>query len=341
MKAKKRVLTLSFGSAIILGVIGWFGLSEHASQAATQAIDVDASPIFWDPENPTDTKAGQLTYVGGLKLSSDHDAFGGLSGLIVGDTGDALIAVTDQGNWFTADLVWDGNRPTALANALISPILDETGARLTGKRDSDAEGLAVAAGQDPRTAPTFVSFERNARILSFDLTSLGFKTPATRVPDFGAFENLVENSGLEAIAILEDGSLVAFSEETLDKDGFITGTRLTETSATPLRLKQHAPYALTDLAPLPNGDLVTLERRYSPIGGVGLLIRRIPAVLLDGDAPLDGPVLLEANSSRSIDNMEGLDIRTGRDGKTLFYLVSDDNFNLLQRTLLLVFEYAE
>jgi hypothetical protein len=40
---------------------------------------------------------------------------------------------------------------------------------------------------------------------------------------------------------------------------------------------------------------------------------------------------------QDIDNMEGLSVHTGPDGESILTLVSDDNFSVLQRTLLLQF----
>ena len=309
--------------------------------AAPTAITVEANRIAWDPENPKDAKAGKLTYLGGLELTSDHPSFGGLSGLIVGKEGDALIAVSDQGNWFTADLISEDNRPTGLGDALIAPIMGTDAIPLSGKRNTDAESLTVVYGADPRTSPTIVSFERNHRLHSYDLTSLGFEAPALPINDFQIFNDLENNGGLEAITYLPDGSLLAISEKTFDEDGHIIGARLTAEDATPVRLKQHLPYALTDIDVLPGGDLITLERHYSALAGVSMMMRRIPAEALEKEAPLDGEVLMEANHTRSIDNMEGLSVRQDSDGRTLLYVVSDDNFNALQRTLLLVFALNE
>jgi len=39
-----------------------------------------------------------------------------------------------------------------------------------------------------------------------------------------------------------------------------------------------------------------------------------------------------------VDNFEGIDIQKGADGKNYIYLISDDNFNPLQNTYLLMFE---
>lgn len=343
MRRLKSPLTLMsvIGFIAVAGLVSLYWLTgSQPALAEPVSINVNANPVSWNPQRPKDAKAGKLDYVGGLALTSEHPAFGGLSGLIVGKEGDALIAVTDRGHWFTADIESEEGRPTGLADALVAPIMDVSGVPLAGT-SRDAESITVAFGADPRNSPTYVGFERNHRILSFDLTSLGFDAPASKVEDFGVFDSLENNGGLEALAFLPDGSLLAISERTFDEDGHIVGGRLTEEEATPIRLKQHPPYHLTDMEILPDGDIITLERDYSPLAGVSMMMRRIPAEALEKDEPLDGEVLIEANHTRSIDNMEGLSARQDENGRTLLYVISDDNFNRVQRTLLLVFALNE
>ena len=53
--------------------------------------------------------------------------------------------------------------------------------------------------------------------------------------------------------------------------------------------------------------------------------------------PTSGEVLLEANDSLNIDNMEGIAVHRGASGETVLTLISDDNFSALQRTLLMQF----
>jgi len=334
---KSILLSLGLGTLLLTAAMSVGVFDSKTALAEPTPIVIAGHPVFWDPENPTDRTAGALTYIGGLELSSDHPDFGGLSGFIIGATGDAFIAVSDQGNWVTADLISEADRPTGLGEALISPIMGTDGMPLSGKSNTDAESLSVAFGADPRTSATIVGFERRHRLSSYDLTSLGFDAPATSVNDFQMFEGLENNGGLEAIAYLPNGSLLALSEKTFDEDGYIIGALLTDEGATPVRLQQHLPFVLTDIDVLPGGDLITLERHYSPVAGVSMMMRRIPAAALESNEPLDGEVLIKVNNSRSIDNMEGLSIRQTPEGKTLLYLISDDNFNVLQRTLLLVF----
>ena len=43
----------------------------------------------------------------------------------------------------------------------------------------------------------------------------------------------------------------------------------------------------------------------------------------------------------TVDNFEGIDVRKGPAGEIFIYLISDDNFNPEQRTLLMMFELME
>jgi hypothetical protein len=52
---------------------------------------------------------------------------------------------------------------------------------------------------------------------------------------------------------------------------------------------------------------------------------------------VDGPSIFDADLGQEVDNMEGIDAHVTDDGDTVLTMVSDDNFSLLQRTLLLQF----
>jgi hypothetical protein len=54
---------------------------------------------------------------------------------------------------------------------------------------------------------------------------------------------------------------------------------------------------------------------------------------------VDGEILLTADKSFHVDNMEGLSIHRNAEGQTIFTIVSDDNFSVAQRTLLLQFRW--
>ncbi len=54
-------------------------------------------------------------------------------------------------------------------------------------------------------------------------------------------------------------------------------------------------------------------------------------------ARLDGAAVAVLRPPLTVDNLEGVAARRGAAGETLIYLVSDNNFNPFQRTLLLLF----
>jgi hypothetical protein len=84
-----------------------------------------------------------------------------------------------------------------------------------------------------------------------------------------------------------------------------------------------------------------LERKFSWIGGVGIRIRRVALASIASGAIIDGPPIFEADLGDEIDNMEGIDAHVTPEGDTVLTLVSDDNFSLIQRNLLLQFTLVE
>ena len=103
-----------------------------------------------------------LNYAGGWHLTSDTKSFGGLSGLSVLPGGD-LLTVSDRGAFFRIKI--DDGAPVGTGTfALMRGDDDEV---LEGKVASDAEGL------DFRDGLAIVSFERDHRILAFDIDGCG------------------------------------------------------------------------------------------------------------------------------------------------------------------------
>ena len=92
---------------------------------------------------------------------------------------------------------------------------------------------------------------------------------------------------------------------------------------------------------LPTGDLLILERKFSWMSGIGIRIRRIPLVSVAPGAVIDGPSIFEADLGDEVDNMEGIDAHVTAEGETVLTMVSDDNFSIIQRTLLLQFTLVE
>jgi hypothetical protein len=77
---------------------------------------------------------------------------------------------------------------------------------------------------------------------------------------------------------------------------------------------------------------------YSVLLGANARIVLLRAADIRPGAALRGTELARLSPPLTVDNMEGLSVREAPDGKgVLLYVISDDNFSALQRTLLLQF----
>ncbi|MFZ2468521.1 esterase-like activity of phytase family protein [Parvibaculum sedimenti] len=306
-------------------------------------IDLSTHPVHWNPESRSDTEAGELEWAGEIELSSTHKRFGGWSGLAISADGSTLLAISDEATWLTGQLLYDEKgRLSGMGDAKIAPLLGSDGKPLTGKYLADAEGLTVD-GPDPLKANAYVSFERQHRVLRYNLGKDGFEAKAEQIISERQLGKLNTNAGLEALTILKqkpgikETRLLLVSENSRDPRGNVRAFIAEGNKLKRLSFRLHDPYHPTDVARLPNGDFLLLERRFSLLAGAGMQLRLIREDAVRPGAVADGNVLLDVGQRRSIDNMEGLAVRQDEKGNVWIYAISDDNFNPLQRTLLVMF----
>lgn len=313
-----------------------------------QPIEVLGRPIgTFERGGGTRRNSGRLEFVGGLVLTSSSAEFGGWSGLVVSEDGRRLLAISDRGSWMLADIVAEGGRPRGLDNAILGEIAGLGGQSLRG-RDKDAESVTLLEGTLAR-GTVLISFERNHRIGRFPVTDRGLGPPLgyLRMPPDA--RRMSSNKGLEAITVLRGGPLrgaiVAFAEELHDAARNHTGWIWPAGMASePQRLGMTniADFAITDAAALPDGSLIVLERKFRWLEGVRMRLRHLRAADIRPGALLEGEVLLEADMTSEIDNMEALALSRNARGQTVLTIMSDNNFNsMLQRSLLLQFTLVE
>jgi hypothetical protein len=325
---------MRFARLIATLLLGCTSLTACAEEAR-RPLEIAARPVSFALDSEGAKAVGQLAHLGSLRLTSPDSDFGGISGLIVSPDGKTFLAITDSSHWLTGKLTYTDGRLTGLTGKEIAPLRDLSGKPLQGKA-GDAEGLAGSLDGD-----VYVSFEGDHRIWKYafgkdglDATPVAVKVPADLAKAPG-------NGGLEAITLLSDGKLLAITESYENADGDIRGWLIDPAGKAPasLALKRRAPYDVTDARQLENGDVLTLERRFNRVGGVGFAVRRIRADALKADAPIESEVIADAGMNYLIDNMEGLSIRKTSDGRTLVYMISDNNFNNpLQQNLIMLFE---
>jgi hypothetical protein len=158
--------------------------------------------------------------------------------------------------------------------------------------------------------------------------------------------SLPADKGIEALVFVPKGlplagTLIAISERGLDKAGNLSAFLIGGSTPGAFAIKRSSSYDVTDAAVLPGGNILLLERRFSWDSGLAVRLRRIPLTEIRPGALADGAVLFEADLGYEIDNLEGLSVHRAGGGEIVLTFVSDDNFSLLQRTLLLQFTLAE
>jgi hypothetical protein len=179
-------------------------------------------------------------------------------------------------------------------------------------------------------------------VLRFDFSKGFTRAVGEVVPMPPAVKKLPYNKGLEALVVVPKGqplagTLIAISERGLDPQGNIIAFLVGRPSPGPFAVRRTNNFDVSDALLLPSGDLLILERKFSWLAGIGIRIRRIPLKSIAPGAVVDGPSIFDADLGQEIDNMEGIDAHVTDEGDTVLTMVSDDNFSLLQRTLLLQF----
>ncbi len=314
-----------------------------AAVGPPRAIEIDAKPITsFERLTPGRRVHGRLEFVGGLTLTSPDKDFGGWSGLVASEDGRRLLAISDRGSWLSVELQYDGGRPARLVQAMLGELSGPGGVILKG-RDKDSEALSLVEGSAAR-GTVLIGFERNHRIGRFPVSDRGIGPPLgfLRLP--ADARRMSSNKGFEAVCYLRAGPLrggvIAFSEELYDAGRNHTGWLWPTMGGEGQRigLVNIGDFAVTDLAALPDGSLIVLERKFRWLEGVKMRLRLIRAAQVKVGTAMEGEILLEADMASEIDNMEGMALSRDSRGQTVLTLISDNNFNsFLQRTLLLQF----
>ena len=308
-----------------------------AAAAAPVPIKVKARPIpFFDSSDHARARFGSLEYRSGLVLTSSFPGFGGLSGLRLDAKGERFIALSDHGSWFTGRIVYQGRAMTGLDDVEAAPLLGPDGKPLAARGWFDTESIALDGSF------VYVGIERVNQVVRFDFAKGFTRSRGEVFPMPPAVKKLPNNKGLEALVFVPkgfalEGTLIAISERGLDREGNLIAFLVGGPTPGQFSVRRSQNFDISDAVLLPSGELLVLERKFSLLSGVGIRIRRIALKSLAPNAVVDGPAIFEADLGEEIDNMEGIDAFVTPEGETVLTMVSDDNFSLLQRTLLLQF----
>ncbi len=306
--------------------------------AAPLPLDIRSSTVPFRIDQPSARQIGKLIWRGGISMTSHSRNFGGWSDLVVSPDNRTLTSISDNGAWFSAPIERDADgNLSALGAGTIGPLRGLDGKPLPSKRAADAEGMALMAD-----GSWLVSFEGNHRIWRYptlDGTPTALNLPAN-------FDRQPENGGIETLTGLTDGRIVAISEQYTLRPNMAVGW-IGKPIAGGLYLWEMFEYHKipdfdpTAIRPLPDGSFVVLERAFDFFHGVRIRVVHFPAAALKPGAVIDPEELARLESPYTVDNLEGVAVTVGDHGETLLWMIADDNFNPLQRNLLLLFELAK
>src|SRR5215467_3170489 len=217
---RRTIAALIAASALLLTLVS--GDAQVSPSAAPPvAIEVRAEPITaFDVRDPSLRQFGLLEFRGGLVLRSSDQHFGGISAIRVAPDGAHFIALTDKGWWFRGRILYDGTRPSGIADAEMAPILGADGRPLAARGWYDTESIAEDGGT------LYVGIERVHRIVRFDFGRFGVLARAEPIAVPPGIAKLPNNKGLEAMVVVPRGqplagTLIAISERGLDAGGNI------------------------------------------------------------------------------------------------------------------------
>ncbi len=294
---------------------------------ASPPVPVHGIGITARPLDGIGRQIGPLRLTGALALSSDDAGFGGISGLAAAADG-RLVAVTDAGLWLSLRPILANGRLAGVADARMAGLVTAA-----SKSDSDAEAVVLTPD-----GGMIISMEQRHRLLvlnaqapPFTNQRQMFRTAAAAWPP---------NGGGEALARLADGSLLWLSENATRDDGLAIGLLIAPDGATrSIGVPVPAGFAPTDAAMLDGQRLLLLFRKFNGVSvaaAIGLV--DLAPVQAGGDAAsLQLLAQWDQRGPWPVDNMEGLALV--RAGETVvIYLISDDNFSDVQRTILLQLE---
>ena len=329
---------MQFFKFFIISLISFF--SFQASVFGKEII-ISSKPINSFEGAKFGEKTDGLIWRGGLVLTSDVEEFGGLSGITFTGFNNQVAIVSDIGNFFSGEIIYDKKgAPLSFDNFSISAIKNSKGNNLPRKFAKDAEAIDLILRNGLPVAVR-VGFENLTRVADFKLTNGAPMGAAKEVAIPDALSNERTNGSLEALCIAPKSSPVAGSTLLITermRDGKnIAAFMLGNKDKGSFAIKKTLGMNPTDCAFLENGDLLILERGTSFLSFT-MQLRLIDANDVQPNAILKGKSILNAAGSE-IDNMEGLAVHKDASGNERITIISDDNFNKWEKTLLLQFSF--
>lgn len=282
-------------------------------------------PLQLNPENASQKYVGHLEFIAAWELSSVNPDFGGISALNRLEDG-RFLGVSDAGT-----LIGFGLKGNDTADRpFIAPLPGaEKGTSFTVR---DTESLAY----DKQSGRFWVGYENLNAIKRFSRSFAniqGDTRPAL-------MQKWSANSGIESLVRLDDGRFIAISEGYDLPDGsyeaIIFSGDPTEKGSVSASFGYNPPlgYKATDATQLPDGRIMILHRRISFPNGFSVKIGILDVSQIVAGETTKSHIISTFASPILSDNFEGITTSV-ENGKTIIWMISDNNFNIFQRTILM------
>jgi hypothetical protein len=292
----------------------------------------DLAVVEITPLADRDGVSGDLALTGVWELGSAHHWFGGFSALVAGE-GQSLVAGTDRGFLFALDLA--GGTPRAVERSFRF-----VGARKGARAEIvDLESLA----RDPATGTLWAGFEKYNLVMRFAPDGARTWRPVAAMAEWS------QNSGPETMTRLADGRFLAIAEGTRDDSDtahdalLFPGDPLGPGKPVPFRFVAPAGFDPVDATEVPGGRVVILLRRVEyalPARFDTAIAIADPSAIRSGK-PWRARVIQRLTGGIFADNFEGIAFVPSPDNPASgsIWLISDDNFSVFQRNLLVRFDW--
>lgn len=265
-----------------------------------------------------------LTLAGAWQIASRHGGFGGYSALLV-LPGGRLAAYSDRRDMLEFPMPGGAAGPVRLR-----AVPQDPAARYM---QADFE----SATRDPRTGRRWLGVEGANAIRRLDRQ--GQPDGFVRPPQMRHWPG---NQGPESLARLPDGRFIVLAEGSPGSEPptsagvLFSADPVAGAQAVRFRFPRQGRYRPTDMAALPDGRVIILQRQIAPgLPPFGAMLAIADPDRIRPGGLWDWQVLAPLSPPMPRENYEGLAVTPAPGGGHDIWIISDDNKASLQRTLLL------
>jgi hypothetical protein len=329
-----QTVSLYWGRIILLFICLIYSSLATAEQSISKILELSSAQLqFYEQNN--------FKILGAVQLNRDADPDHPLmefSGLAWDHDQNDLIILSDRGFIIHVNPIFKKDKLVNVELLSYHRLKDADGKKLVHKA-ADSEGLALKNAKNNINGDTelIISFERQARVAHYttDGKFISNNSINNALNDITNYAG--SNKALEAITLHNQFNIITGPERPLDSSTNNLLSLHTLNDKEWIFTPDNENYgSLVGLTTLPDDRLIALERIFPGVfAGVSNVVHLIT---LEANS-LKQETLLKLKPSDGYfnDNFEGISWHKNN----RFFMISDDNDNLLQRTILIYFEIPD